>query len=259
VSRLELEAVMGRVITSRAVAAEFSADPLGFAAAAALEPAEREWLVTMCADLTALTPEFVSKRSSVLEGTARRTLGMLGDVGEDWLSAYVDEFPPIPISGNDGMRWLTTLAANIEARAGQIAHPTVVRAMARLELMRHRAFRTPGQPGDAVIPEPPYAGRLLRMHPASDVAHLDHDLLGLRDTTVQTAATVPDDPCDVLVFRTRRGVVREERISDPVLLEALIELSGGPIKIDDLITVVGGADTHRVELVRWFRWGALTE
>ena len=43
-------------------------------------PAEREWLVTMCADLTALTPEFVSKRSSVLEGTARRTLGMLGDL-----------------------------------------------------------------------------------------------------------------------------------------------------------------------------------
>jgi hypothetical protein len=259
VSRLELEAVMGRVITSGSVAEEFHADPLAFAASAALEPAEQRWLVAMCADLTALTPEFVTKRSGMLRTTARRTLGMLGDTGDDWLTAYVDEFPPVPINGEDGTRWLTSLASTIDAHAAEIAHSSVIRAMVRLEQMRHRAFRTPGQLGDSAVPEPPFQRRLLRIAPATDVAHLDHDVTGLRETTVVTPGTIPEDPCDVLVFRTRRGVVREERITEPILLEAFIELSGGPVRLDDLIGMVGGADGHRAELVRWLRWGALTE
>ena len=250
---------MGRVITSGSVAEEFSADPQSFAAGAALEPAEQRWLVAMCADLTALTPEFVAKRSGMLRGIARRTLGMLGEIGDEWLTAYVDEVPPVPINGEDGARWLASLAATVDTHAHEIAHPNVIRAMVRVEQMRHRAFRTPGQLGDSAVPEPPYLDRLVRMHPASDVAHLDHDVIGLRDTTIVTPGLMPADPCDVLVFRTRRGVVREERVGEPILLDALIELSGGPVRLDDLVSAVGGADTHRAELVRWLRWGALTE
>jgi hypothetical protein len=183
---------------------------------------------------------------------------MLGVVGKEWLAAYIDESAAVVHSGRDAADWLVVLRSNIERHAHEIPFPTVMRSMACLEQMCHHAFRAPRQLRDAHHPEPPFDQVRLRLHASTEAARLEHDVVRVRQSTPETAETLPHGEWDVVVYRSRRGGIKQERVPDPAVFDALIELTGRPLSVDELVIAADGTAELRAELVRLFRWGAVT-
>ena len=249
---------MGLVITSTDAAERFRADPVRFAGDLEMTDVERRWLVEMVTDLTGLTPSFVEKRRRQLSNAANLTLRFLGSRGDRWLDRYIEANPPVPVVADDPARWISWLVAEIDAHSADIVGVALIRSMAQLDHMRHRAFRTPGPLTHHDVGGPPSASTPLRLAAPTDLGRFDYDVRKLRDIPPETAAQVPPDPCYLLVYRQPGGRVMFERIENEAVLDALIDLSGQAHPIDDLVSVSHHPDGLRARLTRLYEMGALT-
>jgi hypothetical protein len=262
VSRQDLEAAIGRVLTSEGAAHDLGEHPERLASELMLDPAESATLVNMSDDLVGLMPGFVGKRKRFLQGVARRTLGLAGPIGHQWLNDYTESFPPIELRAGDGERWLGWLIEQIKDEAGHLRHWEVLHDVARLELMHHQAFRTPANseaaPQDIVATDRP-----LRLHPSADLLQLGWDVANVSNPTPEDAAKVHHQPVDVLVFRDQTGRVTTEVVDEAVVFDALCELARRPLTLGALGDSVceSPAETEAlvVSLRRLIRRGAIVQ
>jgi hypothetical protein len=207
------------VITSRSASADCLADPRSFAARYDLEPEEIDSFVSMSQDLVALTPSFVTKRLRTLRGPFHRTLGLLDRRSRRLVSSYMEAHPPPDLVQTDQRQFgefLVKRASNLNIR---IEHGPVVADLARYEQLLNLVFWLAqplrGAAGTATTFD---QSTPLGLTDGARLAHFGWDLRQLRIFEPGSAASLPADPCDLVVFQGPPPVVtRSLRVHAPVM------------------------------------------